>query len=233
MSRRTPLAGSDQPRTTVRIGAKLRAARKSRGLTLDQVARPAGLTKGFVSRLERDDVSPSVASLVAVCEVLGLRVGELFDPPRSAVIRAGEGRLINFGGQGAVERLVTPGTQTALEVIHSVIEPGGTGGEELYTLACDAECAYVLSGCVEVVLEATPATPGATPAPVRARCCGSSRRRRRWSRDDPAAARDCTTISRLRRRNVVQSHSPTPSGEEGRPNHLRQPICTPNSSSGN
>ena len=117
------------------------------------MAQAAGLTKGFVSRLERDDVSPSVASLVAVCEVLGLRVGELFDPPRTSVIRAGKGRLINFGGEGAVERLVTPGTQTALEVLHSVIEPGGNGGEELYALACDAECAFVLSGTVEVVLE--------------------------------------------------------------------------------
>jgi transcriptional regulator with XRE-family HTH domain len=137
----------------VLIGAKLRAARSARSLTLDQVAQAAGLTKGFVSRLERDDVSPSVASLVAVCDILGLRVGDLFDPPVTSVSRAGEGRLINFGGQGAVERLVTPGTQTALEVIHSVIEPGGSGGDELYALACEAECAYVLSGALEVVLE--------------------------------------------------------------------------------
>jgi len=153
MSRRTRLAVPDQARPTVLIGTRLRTARKLRGLTLDQVAQSAGLTKGFVSRLERDDVSPSVASLVSVCDVLGLRVGELFDPPRTSVIRAGEGRLINFGGEGAVERLITPGTQSALEVIHSVIEPGGNGGEELYALACDAECAYVLSGTVEVVLE--------------------------------------------------------------------------------
>ena len=135
------------------IGARLRAARQARGLTLDQVAQAAGLTKGFVSRLERDDVSPSVASLVAVCDVLGLRVGELFDPPQHRRSSApAKGRLINFGGEGATERLVTPGTQTALEVIHSVIEPGGNGGDELYALACEAECAYVLSGTVEVVL---------------------------------------------------------------------------------
>jgi transcriptional regulator with XRE-family HTH domain len=153
MSRRTRLAAPDQARPVVLIGAKLRHARQFRGLTLDQVAQSAGLTKGFVSRLERDDVSPSVASLVTVCEVLGLRVGDLFDPPRTSVIRSGEGRLINFGGKGAVERLVTPGTQTALEVIHSVVEPGGNGGEELYALACEAECAYVLSGTLEVVLE--------------------------------------------------------------------------------
>lgn len=152
-SPRTRLAAPDQARPAVLIGTRLRTARKAKGLTLDQVAQAAGLTKGFVSRLERDDVSPSVASLVSVCDVLGLRVGELFDPPRTSVIRAGEGRLINFGGEGAVERLVTPGTQSAIEVIHAVIEPGGNGGEELYALACDAECAYVLSGTVEVILE--------------------------------------------------------------------------------
>lgn len=145
-----------QERPAVQIGAKLRAARKMRSLTLDQVALAAGLTKGFVSRLERDDVSPSVASLVAVCDILGLRVGDLFDPPLTSVLRAGEGRLINFGGHGAVERLVTPGTQTSLEVIHSVIEPGGGGGDELYVLACEAECAYVLTGTVQVVLESGP-----------------------------------------------------------------------------
>ena len=149
-TRRVPEA---RERPVVQIGAKLRAARKKRSLTLDQVAQAAGLTKGFVSRLERDDVSPSVASLVAVCDILGLRVGDLFDPPLTSVLRAGEGRLINFGGHGTVERLVTPGTQTSLEVIHSVIEPGGGGGDELYALACEAECAYVLTGTVQVVLE--------------------------------------------------------------------------------
>jgi transcriptional regulator with XRE-family HTH domain len=153
VSRRTQLAVPEGVRPAVLIGSKLRSTRQLRGLTLDQVARSAGLTKGFVSRLERDDVSPSVASLVSVCDVLGLRVGELFDPTPMSVVRAHQGRLINFGGEGAVERLITPGTQTALEVIHSVIEPGGNGGDELYALACDAECAYVLSGTVEVVLE--------------------------------------------------------------------------------
>jgi transcriptional regulator with XRE-family HTH domain len=157
---------------TPRIGARLRAARKQRGMTLDQVATAAGLTKGFVSRLERDDVSPSVASLVGVCEVLGLRVGDLFDPPRTSVIRAGEGRLINFGGEGAEERLVTPGNQSLLEVIHAVIEPGGSGGEELYSLHSEVECAYVVTGQVEVILETGVETlgpgdamtfPGTTP----------------------------------------------------------------------
>lgn len=136
----------------VQLGARIRAARLSRGLTLEAVATAAGITQGFVSKLERDQVSPSVASLVAICAAVGLRVGDLFEPPPSQVVRAGEGSLINFGGNGAREYLVTPGTQTAVEVIQSIIEPGGNGGAELYTLDCDVEFVFVIRGAVTVTL---------------------------------------------------------------------------------
>lgn len=140
--------------TKVQIGARLRAARLAQRMTIEAVADATGLTKGFISRLERDSASPSVASLVAVCEVIGLRVGDLFDPPDTAVVRAGQGRQINFGARDAEERLLTLGTQQQLEVIHCAIEPGGRGGgDELYTLDCDTEFAYVVAGALEVVVE--------------------------------------------------------------------------------
>jgi transcriptional regulator with XRE-family HTH domain len=146
----------------VRIGARLRAARLSQKLTIETVAGATGLTKGFISRLERDAASPSVASLVAVCEAIGLRVGALFDPPETAVVRAGQGRPISFGAAGARETLLTPGTQQQIEVLHSVLEGGGHGGEELYTLDCETEFVYVAEGRLEVVLgeETTTLGPG-------------------------------------------------------------------------
>jgi transcriptional regulator with XRE-family HTH domain len=137
----------------VRIGARLRAARLAQRMTMESVAEATGLTKGFLSRLERDAASPSVASLVAVCEAIGLRVGDLFDPPTTAVVRAGQGRPINFGATSAVERLVTPGTQQQLEVIHTLMDGGGHGGAELYSLDCAVEFVYVLAGDLELVLE--------------------------------------------------------------------------------
>jgi quercetin dioxygenase-like cupin family protein len=123
-----------------------------RGLTLDQVAAAAGLTKSFLSRLERDEVSPSVASLVTVCEVVGIRVGQLFEAPATSLVRAGEGRPISFGGSHVRELLLTPGTQDRLQVIRSTIEPGGTGGAELYTLDTDIEFAYVERGRLRITL---------------------------------------------------------------------------------
>jgi transcriptional regulator with XRE-family HTH domain len=122
-------------------------------MTLRSVAEAAGLTTGFVSRLERDDASPSVASLVAVCDAIGLRVGDLFEPPQTAVVRADEGRPINFAAKHAQEYLLTSGTQQQLEVIHSVMEGGAHGGDDLYTLDCDTEFVYVMSGALQIELE--------------------------------------------------------------------------------
>ena len=137
---------------SIPIGGRLRSARLARGLTLGQVAAAAGLTEGFVSKLERDHVSPSVASLVSVCEALGLRVGELFEPPTSAIVRSGEGAQINFGGASVREYLLSPGSQSHIEVLHSIIAPNGSGGAELYALDTEIEFVYVMKGKFEIVL---------------------------------------------------------------------------------
>jgi len=134
-----------------RIGARLRAARQRQGLTIDQVAAAADVTKGFVSRVERDETSPSVATLVTLCEVLSLPVGTLFDVAETDLIRRAEAPEIHLTGDGAAETLITPRGQSRLQMIRSFIEPGGSGGEELYTLNCELEVLHVLKGRVELV----------------------------------------------------------------------------------
>jgi transcriptional regulator with XRE-family HTH domain len=137
---------------SVQIGPRIRASRLAKGLTLEQVAKSAGLTEGFVSKLERDQVSASVASLVGVCQAIGLRVGDLFEPPTTNIVRSGEGSLVNFGGEKVHERLLTPGHQSHIEVLHSVIEAGGSGGKELYSLNCEVEFVFVIEGSIEIQL---------------------------------------------------------------------------------
>jgi quercetin dioxygenase-like cupin family protein/DNA-binding XRE family transcriptional regulator len=135
----------------VRIGARLRAARRTRGMTIDQVADVTGLTKGFISRVERDETSPSVATLITLCQVMAVDVGTLFAVPDVELVRHGTAPPINLGGTGVHERLMTPRGQSRLQVIHSTVEPGGTGGRELYTINCQVEVAYVLSGAIELL----------------------------------------------------------------------------------
>lgn len=159
-SARTAASPTPRGSAQVRIGARLRAARLSQKMTIEAVAEATELTKGFISRLERDAASPSVASLVAVCEAIGLRVGALFDPPETAVVRAGEGRPISFGAAGVQESLLTPGTQQQIEVLHSFLDGGGHGGDELYTLDCEIEFVYVVAGGLELLLEDETVTLG-------------------------------------------------------------------------
>lgn len=139
------------PTHEVRIGSRLRAARKAHGYTLDQLASASGLTKGFLSRVERDETSPSVASLLTLCEVMSVDVGSLFSAPDVALVRRDEAPAINLGGTNVTEQLMTPRGQSALQLIHSRIDPGGTGGSDLYTINCETEVVFVLKGSIEMV----------------------------------------------------------------------------------
>lgn len=138
-------------RQEVRIGARLRAARKANGFTLDQLAEASGLTKGFLSRIERDETSLSVASLITLCEVMSLDVGSLFTVPEVALVRRDSAPAINLGGSGLNERLMTPRGQSRLQLVHTTAEPGASGGNELYTINCALEVVHILKGAVDLI----------------------------------------------------------------------------------
>lgn len=142
-----PTAG-DAP---VRIGARLRSSRLAQGLTLEQLARAAGLTKGFLSRVERDETMPSVPALVQICQALSLPVGNLFEEPDIQRVALTDAPLINMGGIGAVERLVTPRAEDRLQVLRSSLDPRASGGDALYTVNCSVESLHVVSGELDVV----------------------------------------------------------------------------------
>jgi transcriptional regulator with XRE-family HTH domain len=128
------------------IGPRLRSTRVSQGLTIAQLAEATGLTKGFLSRVERDETSPSVTTLLTLCQVLSLPIGSLFEPPEHEVVRLEDAPRINFGGSGVEERLLTPRSEAGIQLLRSVLEPGASGGEDFYTITCEVEVLHVLVG---------------------------------------------------------------------------------------
>jgi transcriptional regulator with XRE-family HTH domain len=141
------------PAASPPIGARLKAARQARRLTLTDVARDSALTKGFLSKLERDQVSASVAALVRVCAALDISPGSLFGPtPAGEVVRAGSYPPIAFGGTGLREFLLSPSGERRLQAILSEIDPGGGSGAETYSLPAEVEFVLVLEGELEVAL---------------------------------------------------------------------------------
>jgi transcriptional regulator with XRE-family HTH domain len=135
----------------VRIGARLRGVRLAQRRTMAEVAAASGLTKGFLSRLERDQANASVAALVRLCAALELPVGSLFEPaPAGQVVRAGEYPPLEFGGHDLREFLLTPRGERRLAAIVSEVQPGGGSGEEPYGLPADVEFVLVLAGQVHL-----------------------------------------------------------------------------------
>ena len=61
------------------IGAKLKELRVCKGLTQEELADRAELSKGFISQLERDLTSPSIATLMDILQCLGTSIGEFFN----------------------------------------------------------------------------------------------------------------------------------------------------------
>lgn len=131
---------------TVAIGPRIRLARQARRMTIEQVAVATGLTKGFLSRVERDLTSPSVSSLLTLCQVLSISIGDLFSAPAIERVRWADAPSVNLGGTGITERLVTPRTERRVQVIRAVIAPGGSGETELYSVDCDVEVLHVARG---------------------------------------------------------------------------------------
>ena len=144
----------------MRIGAQLKAARLAARMSMADVAEKAGLTKGFVSKLERDLVNVSVASLIRLCDALGVSVGSLFQASRGEVVRRDAYPPINFGGQRISEYLLTPSSEKRIQAILSDIQPGGGSGDEPYSLPADVEFVFVLGGELEMTIAGEPVTLG-------------------------------------------------------------------------
>ncbi len=144
----TPGTGPDG----MRIGAQLKAARLAARKSMAEVAEQSGLTKGFVSKIERDLANVSVASLIRLCEALDVSVGSLFQASIGEVVRRDAYPPINFGGRKMTEYLLTPSGEKRVQAILSDIEPGGGSGDEPYSLPADVEFVFVLAGQLQITV---------------------------------------------------------------------------------
>ncbi|CRZ17955.1 transcriptional regulator [Mycolicibacterium neworleansense] len=136
----------------VRAGARLREFRGQRGLSLTEVAARAEVTKGFLSLAERGMTNVSVPVLIRICDALGIGVGDLFEYPSAPVVRSGAGAPLEMGGHGVREELLTPKSEHHVQVMHTVMRPGGGSGGA-YRLDATTIFVYVLKGGLSITVE--------------------------------------------------------------------------------
>jgi len=84
------------PAVAVQVGANVRRLRQAQGLNSGELARSAGISAAMLSRLESGDVSPSLETLSALAEALGIATATLLKEDAASqsdaqLVRKGEG----------------------------------------------------------------------------------------------------------------------------------------------
>lgn len=136
------------------LGSKIRRLRKRYGLTLEELASRTDLSKGFISQLERNLTSPSIATLTDILECLGTDLRHFFNEteiekvvftPKDIFIKE-DTELSN-----TIHWLIPNAQKNALEPILITLEPGG---ESIIEDPHDGEeFGYVLSGSITLILD--------------------------------------------------------------------------------
>ncbi len=135
----------------IEIGRKIKRLRLKLSLTQEELADRAELSKGFISQLERDLTSPSIATLTDILECLGTTPGEFFSEkePEKTVF-ADEDMFEKVDEASKIVWLVPNAQKNALEPIMLTLHPGAS------TVPDDPhdgeEFGYVLSGSGVLVL---------------------------------------------------------------------------------
>ncbi len=136
------------------VGKKLRRLRKTKGLTLEELAERAGLTKGFLSQIERDKTSPSIAALKAILDVLGEDISNFFknmELKEKNVFRKTERKPLESEMPGVKIETPIPNLQyRELDPMILLMEPGSKVEDESWDV--EEAFGYVLRGSIKLYI---------------------------------------------------------------------------------
>lgn len=107
------------------IGKKIRDLRNRNGFTQQELADRTELTKGFISQLERGQVSPSVVTLLDLIECLGTTASEFFkETEEERVVFSEEGFFEKVDEAGnSIQWIVPTAQRYQMEPLLVVVEP--------------------------------------------------------------------------------------------------------------
>ncbi|MBQ9991483.1 MAG: helix-turn-helix domain-containing protein [Lachnospiraceae bacterium] len=131
------------------IGNRIKELRIQMGLTQEELADRAELSKGFISQLERDLTSPSIATLIDILQVLGTSLSDFFshEEERQVVFHDSDYfEKLDTDYRTKTEWIIPNAQKNLMEPIRLTLEPGAQTypdnpheGEEF---------GYILSGSI-------------------------------------------------------------------------------------
>jgi len=157
------------------LGKKIRKERLKRQLTLEQFSQKTGLSKSFLSQVERGLTEPSITSLKKISKQLGFSVVNLFSDENNGdsgwdfnnsgpknndkklsyvtsteVVRSDKRKRFALPGSNVVYDLLTPDMKRQLEVMYMRVTKGENSGSEPMLDPPGEKIGIVLKGSLEI-----------------------------------------------------------------------------------
>ncbi|MEE9376388.1 MAG: XRE family transcriptional regulator [Rhizobiaceae bacterium] len=139
------------------LGNDVRGLRKTRGLTLNELAIQVGRSVGFISQVERGLSSPSIDDLRAISAALDVPTSWFFtnenqnEEERGLIVRGNQRRVLGTRETGIVEELLSPDLGGSFEIFRSEFQPRSELQEEI--LRETEEAGYVVSGKFDIWID--------------------------------------------------------------------------------
>ncbi len=119
---------NEQQASDLQVGERLKILRNRQSFTLDRLAAASGVSRAMISRIEREEASPTAALLARLCEALGLSLSAFFAPDEPAcapLIRHAQQRLWRDPVSGYLRRSVSPpGVASRVDIVEVEFPPG-------------------------------------------------------------------------------------------------------------
>lgn len=135
------------------IGRKIRELRILKGLTQEELADRAELSKGFISQVERDLTSPSIATLVDMLQCLGTDLKDFFnETEEEQVVFSGADYFEKIDSElhNRIEWIIPNAQKNIMEPIRLTLDPyGSTYPDNPHE---GEEFGYILSGAVYIYI---------------------------------------------------------------------------------
>lgn len=132
------------------IGYKIKQLRVQKGLTLEELASRCELTKGFLSQMERNLTSPSIATLNDIIGALGTTLSDFFREEKEEQIVFQKKDFFTDERDNYTIHWIVPNTQkNAMEPILIELPQGGTSFE--VNPHSGEEFGYVVEGSILLV----------------------------------------------------------------------------------
>lgn len=132
------------------IGKKLKELRLQNDLTLGDLASRSELTKGFLSQVERNLTTPSIATLEDILEALGTNLSEFFhEEPETQIVFSTQEFFVDEQPDYSIEWVIPNAQKNKMEPLLLTLHPHKKSHEMVAHHG--EEFGYILKGTVTLV----------------------------------------------------------------------------------